>query len=177
MPWTAPPEFNLLPVTPFVDALKLVMERDYAAALAYYNGLYLNGVTLRGLQAIRTARQVAEQWPVMNILPAGSDPVMNEGASLLHEGQRILCEWETVSRVPDALARHLPIYATAGRSVVYEMGKTDLTAGIPQGARTGISWSVSSGRPGERFYEAENLWTMVESFVLTINYTEGRSNG
>lgn len=170
MPWS--PKFDLLPVTALIDKLVPVFERDFGAALSYYGG-----GALRGLQSIRIARQVAEQWPVMNLMPAGNDPAMNEGASLLQEGQHILCEWETISRVPDTLARHLVIYVTAGRSVLYEMSKGDLTAGIPQGRRAGLRWSVSQERYGERFYEAEKLWTMVGSVVLTINYSEGRKNG
>lgn len=170
MTWS--PTFDLLSVEEFIDKLIPIFNRDYANALAYY----ARGAPLRGLQDIRTARQVAEQWPVLNLLPAGNDPAMNEGKSLLKEGQRILCEWETVDRTPDTLARYLVRYVTAGRSILYEMSKADLTGGIEPGRRTGLHWDVSSERYGERFYQAENLWTMVGSVVLTINYTEGRAN-
>lgn len=173
MPWTAPPKFDLLPVTAFIDNLETVFNRDYAAALAYF----AQGVTIRELQAIRRARQVAEQWPVMNILPAGGDPAMNEAGSLLHESRQILCEWETVSRTAATLVRHLDLYETAGRSVLYEMSDADLRGGIPKGRRAGLIWDVSRQRPGERYYEAETLWTMVNSVMLTIRYTEGRGNG
>jgi hypothetical protein len=174
MPWSAETiKFDLLSVEWFIDKLVAVFTRDYANALAHYSP----SETLRGLQAIRTARQVSQQWPVLNLLPGGSDPAMSEDAARIAESQRILCEWETVARVPDTLARHINRYVTAGRSVLYEMSKTDLTTGIAQGRRTGLSWNVSSERYGERFYEAENLWTMVGSVVLTINYWEGRRNG
>lgn len=174
MPWTIETlKFDLLSVEAFIDKLVTVFNRDYANALAHYS----QGETLRGLQAIRTARQVSQQWPVLNLLPAGNDPAMSEDAAKLSESQRVLCEWETVARVPDTLARHLNRYVTAGRSVLYEMSKADLTDGVAQGRRTGLNWDVSSERYGERFYESENLWTMVGSVVLTIRYTEGRSNG
>lgn len=169
MSWN--PKFRLLPVTAFIPPLKAVFERDYAAALAFYDP------ALRGLQAINTARQLAAQWPVMNLLPYGNDPSMTEDAARLYEKPRLLCEWETVSRVPNSLALDLVTYVTAGRSVLYEMGKEDMTAGIEQGQRRLHGWDVSTERYAERFYEAENKWTMVGSVVLTINYTEGRTNG
>lgn len=171
MSWT--PKFKLLPVTVFIPKLQAVFERDFDAALAYFS----HPDTLRGVQAINTARQLAEQWPVLNLLPAGNDPAMSQDAARLDEKPRLLCEWETASRIPNSLALNLVTYVTAGRSVLYEMSKDDLTSGIEQGRRTGLSWDVSAERYGERFYEAENKWTMVGSLVLTINYMEGRSNG
>ena len=166
-------KFDLLPVEAFIDKLVTVFNRDYAAALARYSP----DESLRGLQSIRTARQISQQQPVLNLLPAGNDPVMSEDGARISESPRVLCEWETIARVPDALARHIVRYVTAGRSVLYEMSRADLTDGIEQGRRTGLSWNVSSERYAERHYEAENLFTMVGSVVLTFNYTEGRSNG
>lgn len=171
MPWN--PKFKLLPVTAFIPNLKTVFERDYDAALVYYAG----AETLRGLQAINTARQLAEQWPVLNLLPFGGDPKIAEDGARVDESQRILCEWETASRVPSSLALHLVTYVTAGRSVLYEMSKADLTADVEQGQRRLHGWDVSTERYGERFYEAENKWTMVGSVLLTIRYTEGKANG
>lgn len=164
------PKFDLLPVTAFIPNLTAVFERDFGPALAYFS----QGATLRGLQAINTARQVSPQWPVLNLLPYGNDPQMSEDAARLEEKPRLLCEWETVSRVPNSLALHLVSYVTAGRSVLYEMSRADLTKNIPQ--RAGPQWDVSQERYGERYYEAENLWTMVGSVVLTINYREGRGS-
>jgi hypothetical protein len=169
-PWS--PKLDLLPVTAFIPNLKAVFERDFARALAYYGD-----AGLRGLQAINTARQVAQQWPVLNLLPYGNDPALNEDAALLDEKPRLLCEWETASRVANSLATDLVTYVTAGRSVLYEMTVDDLTtlaAEIPRGNRAGLYWDVSTERYGERFYEAEKLYTMVGSVVLTINYSEGK---
>jgi hypothetical protein len=169
-PWD--PKFDLLPVTAFIPNLKAIFERDFARALAYYGG-----AALRGLQAINTARQVAPQWPVLNLLPAGNDPAMNEDGALLDEKPRLLCEWETASRVANSLATDLVTYVTAGRSVLYEMTVADVTGldtEIPQGSRAGLYWDVSTERYSERYYEAEKLFTMVGSVVLTINYSEGK---
>lgn len=170
-PWS--PKVELLPVTAFVPNLKAVFERDFGRALTYYS----LGAELRDVQAINTARQASAQWPVMNLLPYGNDPGMNEDAALINEKPRLLCEWETKSRVANSLATHLVSYVTAGRSVLYEMSLADLTGlsvQIPQGNRADLFWDVSQERYGERFYEAENLYTMVGSVVLTINYSEGK---
>jgi hypothetical protein len=169
-PWN--PKFELLPVTAFIPNLKSVFERDFARALAFYG----QNVELRDLQAINTARQASEKWPVLNLIPYGNDPRMNEDAAALDETPRLLCEWETKSRVANSLAEHLVTYVTAGRSVLYEMSLADLTQGIPQGRREAPTWGVTQERYGERYYEAENLYTMVGSVVLTINYSEGKKN-
>lgn len=173
MPEVWSPSIELLPVTAFIPNLKAVFERDFGRALAYYS----QGTELRDLQAIHTARQASAQWPVMNIVPYGNDPRMDEDAARIDERPRLLCEWETKSRVANSLATHLVSYVTAGRSVLYEMSLADLTAlsvQIPRGNRADLFWDVSQERYGERHYEAENLFTMVGSVVLTINYSEGK---
>lgn len=174
-PWN--PQIPLFPVTAFIPNLKAVFERDFGRALAYYS----QGAELRDLQAVNTARQASEQWPVLNLLPYGNDPGMNEDAALIDEKPRLLCEWETRSRVANSLATHLVSYVTAGRSVLYEMSLADLTGlsvPIPRGNLDDLFWDISQERYGERFYEAETLYTMVGSVVLTIHYSEGKkSNG
>jgi hypothetical protein len=170
MPELWSPTFELLPVTAFIPNLRAVFERDFGRALVYYS----LGAELRDLQAINTARQVSEKWPVLNLVPYGNDARLNEDAALLDEKPRLLCEWETKSRVANSLAEHLVSYVTAGRSVLYEMSLADLTTGIPQGNREAPTWDVTQERYGERHYEAENLFTMVGSVVLTINYSEGK---
>jgi hypothetical protein len=166
------PKFRLLPVTAFIPNLQTVFERDFSAALAYFSS-----EPLRGLQAINMARQLSEQWPVLNLLPYGNDPAMSQDAARIDEKPRLLCEWETVSRVANSLALHLVSYVTAGRSVLYEMSRADLIGEIEPEQRGGLTWDVSTERYGERYYEAEKLYTMVGSVVLTINYRQGKTNG
>lgn len=175
MPELWNPKFDLLPVTAFIPNLKAIFERDFGSALAYYD----QGAELRDLQAINTARQIVAQGPVLNLLPYGNDPILNEDAALLDEKARLLCEWEARSRVANSLATSLVAYVTAGRSVLYEMSLADLTGlqvPIPRGNRAGLYWDVSTERYGERYYEAENLYTMVGSVVVTFNYSEGKKN-
>jgi hypothetical protein len=171
MVWS--PKFNLVSVEPFIDNLKTVFERDAAAALAWAS----QSEELRTFQAINTARQLGERWPVLNLLPAGNDPRMSEDAARVDEKPRVLVEVETVNRTANTLARHLVRYVLAVRSILYEMSVTDLTANVSQGRRAGLSWDVSTERYGERYYEAEKLYTMVGSVVLTINYRQGKTNG
>lgn len=168
--WT--PKFNLVSVEPFIANLKTVFEARYADALTWASP----SGALRPLQAINTARQLAESWPVCNLLPYGGDPAQSEDAARIIEAQRILVEFETAGRDADALAVHLVRYVLAGRSVVYEMSREDWTKDIPAAGRSAFIWSVSTERYGERFYEAENKFTMVGSFVVTLNYTVGRQN-
>lgn len=173
MVWS--PKFAIISAEPFIDNLKAVFERDAEAAIAWASP----SEPLRTFQAYNTARQVNPQWPVLNLLPFGGDPGLNEDAALLAEKQKILVEVETTARDANALARHLVRYVLAARSILYEMVPADLTGRateIPRGSRAELYWDVSQERYGERYYEAEKLFTMTGSVVLTINYSEGRSN-
>jgi len=167
-----PITFDLLTVEDWIDNLKVVFESDYAAALARVS----QGETLPGLQAINTARQATLTTPVLNLLPYGENPRRSDDGASISESHLILCELEVRARVANSLARHIVRYVSAGRRVVYEMEKDALTGDIPQGERSGLNWDVSQVRYAERHYEAENLFTQVGSFLLTINYTQGRSN-
>ncbi|HEX7313298.1 MAG TPA: hypothetical protein VF297_05230 [Pyrinomonadaceae bacterium] len=166
------PRFELLTAEDFIDNLKVVFETKYADALA----LIRPSEPLRGLQAINTARQAVENSPVLNLLPYGENPQMSQDGASISESLTILCEWEVRARVANSLARYIVRYVSAGRSVIYDMTDAELIGAIPQGQRAGLNWDVSTVRYAERYYEAENLFTQVGSFVLTISYRQGRNN-
>jgi hypothetical protein len=167
------PKFNIVSAEPFIANLTTVFGRDAVEALAWASP----SPTLRPFQAINTERQASAQWPVLNLLPYGGDPQMSHDAARIDEKTRVLVEVETVARGANALSIYLVRYVLAVKSILYEMSVDDLTKDIPKPGRTRPNWDVSTERYGDRLYEAENLFTKVGSVVLTINYTQGKTNG
>jgi len=164
------PRYNLIPVEAFIDNLVTVFERDADDAIAFYQG----NATLPTFSGnIRTARSSGGPWPALNLLPMGDDPTETDDAALIESHARVICEVETVGRVPGNLARYLIRYVTAVKSILYEMSAADLRGAIPIAGMALKGRDIGSERYAERFYESEKLYTQVGSVILTIHCDQG----
>lgn len=171
MPWE--PKYHLVSVEAFIDNLTVVFERDAADAIAFFQG---DAELPTFEENIRTARTAAGPWPGLNLLPAAVDPAESGGGPLVESRAQIICEVETIGRVPDSLARYLIRYVMAVKSILYEMSKPDLVGEIPKTSVFVKDRLIGSERYAERLYESERLYTQVGSVVLTILYDQGLRN-
>ena len=167
------PKLNLLPLAPFRRNVRAVIERDFASALAHF----APDMELANFMGIYTARAERDAYPVLNLLPLGNDPAIDDD-NASNERKRLLVEAEHFGRDADVLIEELEYYLVALRSVLLEMTEEDLIKYIqvelPNGYRyrDDFRWTVGTERFGERSYESENSFVQVASLILTLEYME-----
>jgi hypothetical protein len=175
MPWSS--TYDFLPLAPFRRNIKAVFARDFPAALlGASEQAGWEGEALPALQGMFDARAVRDVYPVANFLTLGSDPTKDEDDDA-EERKRLLIEYEDIERDADTLLNRLEIYNLAGRSVVENMTEADLLrleVAIDGEHRGDFRWTWGTERYGDRQYESENLYVMVGSGVLTLEYLEPR---
>lgn len=165
MTWT--PTFEFLSIAPFRANIRAAIEDKIEAALAWA----APGVELPPFAGIYASRAVRDEYPVLNLLALGGDPLPTDGGDYV-ENKRLLLEVETINTDGEDLVETLECYVRAVRSIVTEMTEEELTANIDTRSRERIMVTVGSERYGEREVESENSYLQVGSVIATISYLE-----
>jgi len=165
--------FNYIPNKRLRDNVRAVLLRDMAEALALVAEQASLDESPPALQGVYVARAVRDRHPLCNVLVQGGDPAEDPDGNT-QERRRFLVEFETVAPNAEELFETIELYVTAGRIALMSAAEEDFTEQVDAGTRGDWRWSIGVERYGEREYEAEDLYTVVGSFVLTIEFMEAR---